>query len=33
MPGTWTANSSVRGNIKGSITTETEYNEGLATWY
>ncbi len=32
MSGTWTANSSVRGNIKGSITTEPEYNEGLATW-
>jgi len=32
MPGTWTANSSVRGNIKGSITTEPEYNKGLATW-
>lgn len=32
MSGTWTANSSVRGNIKGSITTEPEYNEGLAIW-
>ncbi len=32
ISGSWTATSSIRGDIKGSITIEPVYNEGLATW-